>query len=119
MKKTVIGAALAWAVLFIIVCIVPLRMVDSHPPIAKITREEIGEIRAQLEDYRRAHGAFPSEEVGLSFLPHDLFVKGTPEPKEVTDPWGTPFRYRLINVKPEIRSAGPDAQFDTADDITD
>ncbi len=42
-----------------------------------------------------------------------------PERKFLADPWGTPIRYRLDdeNHRFELRSAGPDRQFDTRDDL--
>ncbi len=123
MKRVVIAIILALAVVFIIlgVAIPRLGGHGKHPRL-DAARDEIHVIRSKLEEYRNTHGAFPSEEAGLNFLPPDLFVKGVAEqyrPKGVTDPWGTPFRYRLIAGRPETRSAGPDGHFDTPDDITD
>lgn len=85
------------------------------------TRASIQNIHSALETYRASQGSYPSEEQGLSVLPTELRGQRVPaesRPREITDPWGTPFRYRLIAGKPEIRSAGPDGQFDTQDDIT-
>jgi len=33
------------------------------------------------------------------------------------DPWGNPYRYRVVDDKPVIDSAGPDGKFGTPDDI--
>ena len=92
----------------------------KHPRL-DVTRHNITVILSALNDYREKHGAYPSEENGLSFLPPNLFVQGVSKeyrPERMTDPWGTPFRYRLMSGKPEVRAAGPDRQFDTQDDIT-
>jgi len=34
-----------------------------------------------------------------------------------SDPWGRPYRYRLVDAFPVIESAGPDGAFGTADDL--
>lgn len=44
-----------------------------------------------------------------------------PEPPLPGDPWGTPYRYVMDEHGrgiAELRSAGPDRVFDTADDVT-
>jgi type II secretory pathway pseudopilin PulG len=122
MKRATIAIVLACVVVFIMLGVATPRLGHSKHPQLEATRHEFSVIRSKLEEYRKVHGEFPSEEIGLSFLAPDLFVKGVREqyrPKRVTDPWGTPFRYQFINGKPKLRSAGPDARFDTPDDITD
>lgn len=91
-----------------------------HFPVSA-ARHSIHVVLSALEAYRDNHGSYPSEEQGLSVLPPGLLVQGVPpqyRPKGITDPWGRPLRYKLIHGEPRIRSAGPDAQFDTDDDIT-
>lgn len=35
----------------------------------------------------------------------------------LVDSWGKPFRYRVVDGRPIVDSAGPDREFDTQDDI--
>ena len=94
----------------------------SHPvSLTTTTREIINILASELNAYRERTGSFPSDNQGLSVLPQDLFLKGVPEqyrPKVISDAWGTPLRYTLVNGKPQIQSAGPDMRFETGDDIT-
>ena len=39
-------------------------------------------------------------------------------PKNLADQWGTPFQYKLNGNSFEIRSAGPDRQMGSQDDLT-
>ena len=88
-----------------------------------ITQDEFKLVHEQLEQYKSKHGEYPSQEVGISFLQYDIYkedriiYKGIPP--DVSDPWGTPIRYRLTNGIPKLSSAGPDTLFDTEDDITE
>jgi type II secretory pathway pseudopilin PulG len=104
--------------------VVTPRFGHSKHPKLDFARCSIQTIRLALDTYRDGHGSYPSEEQGLSVLPSDLLIQGmSPQyrPKGTTnsiiDPWGMPYRYRVISGKPSIRSAGPDARFDTKDDI--
>lgn len=75
--------------------------------------KEIDRLNAKLGEYRAARGAFPT---GTTEQIHaQLDVQGG----LVLDPWGT--AYRISPSKDgslEVRSAGSDRHFDTADDVT-
>lgn len=91
---------------------------------------EPARVLEMLEAYRRALGGFPVGEDNrqivrallgangqrLPFLPRDhprLSAAG-----ELLDAWGRPFFFHLIaRDHVEVRSAGPDCEFYTADDI--
>ena len=80
--------------------------------------------RAQLERYRKMHGAYPSTEQGLQALVGQSF--GPPEADDwigeiPPDEWDTPYIYRCPGRKHpdgyDLFSAGPDRKADTADDV--
>ena len=80
------------------------------------TQTSIKIIYQELETLRKNTGRYPTEEEGIpKMISH---VQGFPKitPK---DAWGDNFRYRLVNGKPVIDSAGGDGAFNTADDIND
>jgi general secretion pathway protein G len=81
----------------------------------------INALHVALDVWRVDHGRYPTEEEGLKVLLQDMLDgKGGPylgSTEIPRDPWGNPFRYRLMNDKPLIDSAGPDGTFGTKDDI--
>lgn len=70
-----------------------------------------------LTQYRFDVGAFPSTQEGLQVL-----VPGYVKQETLIDPWKTPYFYAAPTGDPErpfnLISAGPDKQFNTADDIS-
>ena len=61
----------------------------------------------KIKDYEKQNHALPDDETGQALV--QGFVDGN----------GVPVRYRLVKPdKYELRSAGPDQQFDTPDDLT-
>jgi hypothetical protein len=78
-----------------------------------------------IHNYNREYGRFPEAarwESAMLGTDHEVNPRAIiflPDRKSLTDPWGTPFRYRLDekNEHFELRSAGPDRQFDTPDDL--
>jgi general secretion pathway protein G len=86
------------------------------------TRSEIACLQAGLELFRYDCGRYPTPEEGLSILVTSNNIPGwrlhyLPRPVSC-DFWGTPYRYRLVDGKPSIVSAGKDKMFGTADDIS-
>ena len=67
-------------------------------------------------------GELPTDQQGLGSLLADPGFKGWNGPyiqgALPLDPWKSSYRYRLTKDYYELRSAGPDQKFDTADDIT-
>jgi general secretion pathway protein G len=82
--------------------------------------------KTPLFKYRVDMGAYPSTSEGLQVLitpPADRqhLWKGPYADSIPNDPWQTPYQYAFpgtVNSRDyDLRSAGPDRQFDTADDI--
>lgn len=65
-------------------------------------------IAIAAESYEEENGVLPAD---LDLL--DL------EPSILTDPWGSPYRYLLVELDPgfDLISAGRDGQFETEDDV--
>lgn len=94
------------------------------------TREELVRIGVAAQEYfRDTHavpGAIPDLELRgdssgwdgpyLAALPRDPSA-GEPEVSHATDAWSRPYRVRVAADLMTVASAGPDAAFDTADDV--
>ncbi len=77
----------------------------------KASIEAVRRTIASIEDYKGRHeGAWPESltDLGSAAVPFQV-----PE-----DGWGVPVRYTRTDADGEVRSAGPDKEFDTADDVT-
>jgi len=86
------------------------------------TEAMLNSFKTAIQQYTKDCGSPPSEIVGLSALMiNSGGVSGWAGPylkwKEDTDAWGTPYRYKLIDGKPVVISAGPDKIFETRDDL--
>lgn len=81
------------------------------------TRTSIGAIGSAIQTYEIKMGRFPNS---LDDLTVETESSAALLKKDnLNDTWGTPFQYKkLTKYSYEIRSAGPDAQFNTEDDIT-
>ena len=80
------------------------------------TRIAISSIRTAIDVYEIKECSFPNS---LDDLTVQTDTSAALLKKDsLNDSWGTPFQYKkLSNFKFEIRSAGPDMQFNTEDDI--
>ena len=82
------------------------------------TRASIGSISTALKTYEMNNSGLPQ---ALEALTKDQ-ADGMPpllEAKALNDAWGNAFQYkRVSSYKFEIRSAGPDGQMGSGDDIT-
>lgn len=110
----------------------------NHPIVASSARFQTNQISpeedleiliAVLDTYRRDYGGNPigeNEEIfaslrgenqkNLRYFPEE--IPGLQASGVVVDRWGTPWRFHAISgTQMEIRSAGPDQTFGTADDI--
>lgn len=79
-------------------------------------RTSIGTIEQAARTYEIRAGKYPDSMEAL-FQP----MGDRPallDDKAKADPWGTPYSLRRSDKGIEIRSAGPDGQMNTADDIT-
>ncbi len=84
------------------------------------TKSEIGTASTALKTYRLNSGSYPAELKALWEKPSDATGSWTQSLEKAmeNDPWGTPYQYTLNGTSYEIRSAGPDKQLNTEDDIT-
>ena len=99
---------------------------DAPPP---DLRAEIGAVQSALRDFRTALGGNPvgtNAEITKALLGDNLKQIKIPVPPgsqlngqgELCDHWGTPyFFHQLSATRMEIRSAGPDRQMWTPDDV--
>jgi hypothetical protein len=62
----------------------------------------IGDLRYRIESYKIEHSDYPAS---LDLISH------------AKDPWGRPYDYKVSNGFFSLRSAGPDGEYGTADDI--
>ena len=70
------------------------------------TAASVRRVDAKVESVKSQAGSYPEKLSDIAgFNP-------------AKDPWGGELRYTLVDGKPDVRSAGPDEAFDTADDIT-
>lgn len=82
---------------------------------------ELAQLKTAMGYLQADCGCLPSDAQGLVSLLSDPGFKGWNGPyikgAVPSDPWKSPYRYRLTKDFYEIRSAGPDAKFDTSDDL--
>lgn len=71
------------------------------------THQSISTVRESVDEYYEANDAYPSTGTGQDMAAGHL------------DGWQKELRYSQLDGDYEIRSAGPDGQFNTPDDITD
>ena len=81
------------------------------------------EVSVALEAFKLHTGSYPTEQMGLASLVSNPGVTNWYGPyllaAGLTDAWGHPYRYRLTNGVPKLRSAGPDGKLETTDDKTE
>lgn len=83
---------------------------------AKATRSSITAIEQAARVYEIRTGKFPDSIDALLQPMGDQAA--LLDDKARNDTWGTPFQVRRNGSSVEIRSAGPDTQMNTSDDIT-
>jgi hypothetical protein len=89
---------------------------DINPTARQVTERRLTVLADWVGEFRRAHQRLPArlEEIvapdpaDTNFLPHDRWW---------TDGWQRRFRYTLSGSAFELRSAGEDGLFGTADDL--
>jgi general secretion pathway protein G len=95
---------------------------NRHPnPPHGATRATIMVLQTALDLFHVDCQMYPDPETGLGALLvdpgvtnwHGPYIKHIP-----TDPWGNEIQYSLPDGKPHLRSAGPDMELETDDDIT-
>ena len=86
----------------------------------QVANLNIANLNAALAMYYFDMGSYPSEKEGLAVLLRPVAPGFAADLTSIpADPWGRPYRYRLIDNFPRIDSAGPDGIFGTADDVHD
>ncbi|MDJ0520450.1 MAG: type II secretion system protein GspG [Planctomycetota bacterium] len=70
---------------------------------------QVRRVRSKIDNHKNAKGALPAklEELGTPAQPFDVR----------DDEWGNALRYAVDGETYDVRSAGPDGEFDTADDV--
>jgi general secretion pathway protein G len=116
--KVLIGLLIAVSVL---ICLVQ-RTSDRGDPRFVATNAQIQCLKTALQLYVLDCGVSPTTAQGLIVLVTNPGVAGwkgpyIDPPRIRSDPWGTPFRYRLVGTNMVVESAGPDGKFGTADDF--
>ena len=114
---TLVELLLVIAILGVLATVAPMStdgiMDDAN---TSATRTTISSIESAAQTWETRHFKKPDS------LDRLLQPDGEREPllpaKAKTDAWGNEIQYRLNGRKLEIRSAGPDGQMNTSDDIT-
>ena len=75
------------------------------------TNKQIASFRQALDTYRTDVGVYPTESQGLTALWANPGVVGWKGPylqiEVPPDPWAVPYRYRLVDGRPDIASSRP------------
>lgn len=80
-------------------------------------REQCRNLEDAIRLYKARYGDYPSETNMLVVIANDDVCRKLIRVPNLSDPWGTPYRARILNDRPVVDSAGEDRKFDTADDI--
>lgn len=106
--------------LALLLVLAPL-FVDMEPP--RNLRDEAAQtslvqFTAAIRRFRAAHGRLPESLAELAEATSPVGAKREDLDTEPRDPWGHPWELRhLGDGRWEVLSAGPDAEFDTEDDL--
>lgn len=106
------GVALTWACgAFGVMALIDNAFVSYRCPApTKVAKRRILEVRSGITQHQIVEYRCPT--------PGDLIRGKYTYPGSLVDPWGTSIAYWCHGEDVEIRSAGPDKLFNTADDIT-
>lgn len=116
-RHRVLQVVIATALLGVIAPLV----VDMEPP--RNLRDEAAQtslvqFTAAIRRFRAAHGRLPESLAELAEATSPVGAVREDLDTEPHDPWGHPWELRhLGDGRWEVRSAGPDADFDTEDDL--
>lgn len=122
-KKALIGMVIG-AAIFIVVrvgwAIIVVNFVtegESHEMRRNTTRASLAAIGTAIQAYDVRLNQLPATLDDLTVTTEALTA--LLDKNRLTDSWGNPYRYkRTGKFEYELRSAGPDGQYDTIDDIT-
>lgn len=106
--------------LALLLVLAPL-FVDREPPHNlrdEAAQTSLVQFAAAIRRFRAAHGKLPASLAELAEAPSPVGAEREDLAPEPIDPWGHPWELRhLGDGRWEVLSAGPDADFDTADDL--
>lgn len=108
---------LCFALISFTVAAIPIYMAYLNESRISATRTRIENVNVAIQSYNIMHGRYPESLTTLtkSVDNEDPLL----EDGELIDPWGNELKYeRRGRKRPLISSAGPDGEFDTADDLT-
>lgn len=106
-------------------------LADGLDDPARTARDDLQDLAGVLARYRESHRAYPAfadnaqlvnalagaNPARAPYLPRDLAVIDS-DTGELRDRWGTPYFFHALGRDAlEIRSAGPDREFYTSDDL--
>ena len=80
-------------------------------------REQCRNFSDAINLYKALYGSYPSESNALVIIIKDEDCKKLIRNTNLNDPWGTPFRFKIVDGRPAVDSAGPDRKLDTSDDV--
>jgi len=80
-------------------------------------REQCTCFKDALNLYKANYGIYPSGSNALAIIIKDEDCRKLLKNTNLNDPWGTPFRFRIVDGHAVVDSAGKDRKFDTSDDI--
>ncbi len=115
---TLIELLLVVAILGILAAVVVVNFTGAGDEARRnTTRASIAAIGTAIQAYEVRMGRFPESLDDLT-----VATDSTPallDKTKLVDSWGTPFQYKKVGkFEYEVRSAGPDAQLNTEDDLT-
>lgn len=84
----------------------------------EMAQTSLVQFTAAIRRFRAAHGRLPESLAELAGAPSQVGAEREGLDTEPRDPWGHPWELRhLGDGRWEVLSAGPDADFDTKDDL--
>ena len=84
----------------------------------RTTQSSIKAIETAISTYEIRNGKYPDSLDQLTVVEQGSVVAAPLKKAHLVDSFGNPFGYKRTGNSFEIRSAGPDGQMNTADDIT-
>lgn len=125
MRTILLPTVVALAILALLVATVVFVRVDPGHGEHRIAdvRRDIRDLSIAVDMYTKDCAVVPTDSQGIQALLVNPGVAGWRGPywkqkPMPIDPWGVPYRYNTSTNGFDIRSAGPDKTFGTADDLT-
>jgi hypothetical protein len=107
-----IGVAFTWLCAAIGLCALSALTTSRPRPRSKLAKMQVVEVAQAVTQYWLDHDKCPSTK---SDLVAERYINAR---NNLKDPWGTAIEFSCSDEKSVARSAGPDREFGTSDDIT-